>query len=134
MAGYPDTFRFTEATPQIAGTIVSRKTLDTKYGEREVLTLDTDGTRRDVFCTQAALKKWLKDSQPREGDGVEITFLGSELIFNDDGEPWLTEDGTQGARKLFKARILTSASVAAALPPLGPTSDPDDIPFAPSFA
>jgi hypothetical protein len=125
MAGYPDTFRFTEATPQIAGTIVSRKTLDTKYGEREVLTLDTDAGRFDVFCAQSALKKWLKDSQPREGDAVEIVFLGSELIFNDDGEPWMTEDGTQGARKLFKARILSSASVPAALPPDGD----DGIPF-----
>jgi hypothetical protein len=134
MADYPETFKFTEATPQIVGIIVLRKTLETKYGEREVLTLDTDGTRRDVFCTQAALKKWLKDSQPREGDGVEIVFLGEEAIYNDDGERWITSDGNPGVRKLFKARILTSASVPAALPPLGPTSDPDDIPFAPSFA
>ena len=36
MADYPETFKFTEATPQIVGIIVSRKTLETKYGEREV--------------------------------------------------------------------------------------------------
>ena len=133
---YDPSFRFSDEDPEIEGRIITRKTVVTRYGDRDVLTMDTFAGRYDVWLTQAALKNWLKSDDPQVGDDVKITYLGSEIIKNDDGTEWIPEGETEpGRRKLFSASRSPRTATVTSLPaaPGGAPHDAytgdDSIPF-----
>lgn len=138
MADYAPSWRFDDENPEVSGRIITRKNVTTKYGDREVLEIETFDGRYDVWMTQAALRQWLTVDDPQPGDDVNIRYLGSEPMTNSDGTPWIPEGETEpGRRKLFSAsrspriqRDNGPASTAgpASFRPTAPVVD-DDIPF-----
>ena len=78
-----ETYRFTEAGDEIAGTVVRLDVADTEYGPQRIVVIDTgDGELRSIWLLHDALLSQMKKLKPQAGDVIAVRYLGKQKSGN----------------------------------------------------
>jgi hypothetical protein len=78
-----ETYRFTKAGDEIAGTVVRLDVADTEYGPQRIVVIDPgDGNPRSVWLLHDALLSQMKKLKPQPGDVIAIRYLGRQQSSN----------------------------------------------------
>jgi len=80
----PEFFRFSEENPELFGKIVGYRSIETDWGERRVVDIETeDGRIVSVLLAHKVLVRLFERLKPKEGDWVLIRYIG--LVEREDG-------------------------------------------------
>ena len=74
-----ETFRFTKAGDEIAGTVARLDLADTEYGTQKIVVVDPgDGNLRSIWLLHDALISQMTKLKPRPGDVIAVRYLGRQ--------------------------------------------------------
>jgi hypothetical protein len=74
-----ETFRFTKAGDEIAGTVVRLDMGETEYGPQKIVVVDPgDGNPRSIWLLHDALLSQMKKLKPQAGDVIAVRYLGRQ--------------------------------------------------------
>lgn len=94
---------------KIVGVITHLEVVDTKFGRRPVMVLDTDAGPRKVWASASLLRAELAAQNPQRGDKVGILFESEE------------DTGKGNPLKHFKIKV---EKASTATPPIDPAEEP----------
>ena len=78
-----ETYRFTDAGDEIAGTVVRLDVADTEYGPQRIVVNDAgDGELRSIWLLHDALLSQMKKLKPQPGDVLAVRYLGRQQSGN----------------------------------------------------
>jgi hypothetical protein len=107
-------FKFDKIGDAIVGRLRHRAILDTKYGRKPKLVIETDEGLRTIWAGQAQLTRKLGELKPTVGDKIGIRWTGED------------DTGQGNPMKVFAVKLEKSASTRSE--PV-PHDDYDEPPF-----